>query len=351
MTKVLLRGMLVLGAACATALGVAAPAGARNDARRAQLAWAAMRQDYLDTHSGLYRRAIGSHAAAHAWPFSQALAGTLAVARLTRSTAVRREVSSRLASLDRRFRRHGLYRAQPGGDVYYDDNEWIALDLLDQQPLHPSTSAVRKAMRIFRAVADAWNADPTKTCPGGVRWTAAPGNEDRNTVSTANGAVVGLRLYALTHRPFLLAWSTRMLGWVDACMLAPDGLYWDHLRKDGSVDTTEWSYNQGSMMEAYRLLYLETGDAADLTRAESIADVTLAAFGQRWSSGEPPIFAAIFFRRLLKLARLTGHRGYVTAAQKYADWLWTARRTGLLNRAALVQVYAALALERSHLRP
>lgn len=351
MTRVLLRGMLVLGVMFATALGVAGPATARSDARRAQLAWATMRQDYLDTSSGLYRRAIGSHTAAHAWPFSQALAGMLAVARLPRSTAARREVTSRFASLDRRFRRHGLYRAKRGGDLYYDDNEWIALDLLDRHPVHPSTAAVRKAMRIFRAVADAWSGDRTKPCPGGVRWTAAAGNEDRNTVSTANGAIVGLRLYALTHRPFLLAWSTRMLDWLDQCMLAPDGLYWDHIRKDGSVDTTEWSYNQGSVMEAYRLLYLATGNATDLTKAESIANATLASFGQRWRSGEPPIFAAIFFRRLLKLARLTGDRRFVTATQRYADWLWRARRPGLLNQAALVQIYAALALEHSHLRP
>jgi hypothetical protein len=345
--RIVLRSAVALAGAAAVAFAVALPSAAGGDQRRARLAYAALQRMYVDSRSGLYRKAIGSRDAARAWPFSQALQAALSVARLPHSTAARRAVPLRFALLDRRFRRHGLYTARPGGPVYYDDNEWIALDLLNWHPLHPSKAAVRKAMRIFRAVADAWSDDPAKTCPGGVRWTDAPGNEDRNTVSTANGAIVGLRLYAVTHRPFLLAWARRMLSWLDRCMLAPDGLYWDHIRGNGRVDTTEWSYNQGSVMEAYRLLYLETGDSSNLARAESIADSTLAAFRQRWSSGEPPVFAAIFFRRLLKLARFAGPRGYVTAAQRYADRLWAARQKGLLTQAALVQVYAALALQRS----
>jgi hypothetical protein len=347
MKRAVLGCLLALSATCAAALAAAAPVAARSDARRARLAYAAMERTYLDRRSGDYRQRTGGRPGSHAWPFSQALAATLAVARLPGSKTAKQLVPSRLASLDRRFRRRGLYRSRPGGDVYYDDNEWIALDLLDWHPVHPSAAAVRKAMRIFRAVADAWSDDPTKACPGGVRWTAAPGNQDRNTVSTANGAILGLRLYALTHRPFLLGWAKRMLGWLDRCLLGPDGLYRDHIGGDGSVDTTEWSYNQGSVMEAYRLLYRVTRDTADLARAESIADTTLASFEQRWSSGEPPAFAAIFFRRLLKLSRLAPHSGYVTAAQRYADWLWAARRTGLLNQAALVQLYAALAQHRA----
>jgi predicted alpha-1,6-mannanase (GH76 family) len=341
---------LVLVAAGMSALAVAVPAAARSDVRRAHLAWVTLQRMYFDSPSGVYRGAIGSPARAHAWPFSQALAATLAVARLPRSTTVRQILPSRLAALDRRFRRNGVYQSRPGGDVYYDDNEWIALDLLNWNRVHPGQVAVRKAMRIFRAVADAWSDDPTKKCTGGARWTAAAGNQDRNTVSTANGAILGLRLYALTHRPFLLAWARRMLGWVDQCLLAPDGLYWDHIGGNGRVDTTEWSYNQGSVMEAYRLLYLSTGDGTYLTRARTIADATLATFGQRWSS-EPPVFAAIFFRRLLNLARLVPHAGYVTAAQRYADELWAARRTGLLSEAALAQVYAALALRSDPQNP
>jgi hypothetical protein len=283
----------------------------------------------------------------HAWPFSQALAATIEMARLRGPRSVAgRAVPARLATLDRRFRVHGVYHAKPKGDVYWDDNEWIAQDLLDWDAVRGSLAARRKAAQIFTAVTRAWDSSSGKRCPGGVQWTDTPGNDDRNTVSTANGAVVGLRLYLLTHRPVYLGWAQRMVGWVEQCLHDPDGLYGDHISGSGDVDSTEWSYNQGSMIEAYRLLYRATGDPADLARAESIADSTLAAFRGRWTH-EPTAFAAIFFRRLLALAADDGRKGYVAAAQRYADRLWVGPRPQLFAQAAVVQVYAALAAARA----
>jgi predicted alpha-1,6-mannanase (GH76 family) len=248
----------------------------------------------------------------------------------------------RLRKLDHRFRVHGVYRAVPDGDVYWDDNEWIAQDLLDWDTVHRSSAARRNAAQIFHAVTGAWDNNPQKVCPGGVQWTDAPGNDDRNTVSTANGAVVGLRLYLLTHQAPYLRWSQRMLGWVERCLRDSDGLYGDHVDGHGRIDRTEWSYNQGSMLEAYRLLYKATGDQADLTRAEGIADATLAGFRGRWSR-EPVAFGAIFFRRLLDLAGLDRRQEYIAAARRYAAQLWRGPRPQLFAQSALVQVYAALA--------
>jgi hypothetical protein len=339
--------VLLVAAACVVLASVAAGyAHADTDAVRARRAFRAMERVYLDRASGDYRSSPRGRVGAHAWPFSQALAATIDVARLggVRSAAGR-AVPERLRKLDSRFRVRRVYRAAPGGDVYYDDNEWIAQDLLDWDAVRGSRAARRKAAQIFDAVTRAWDGDPTKTCPGGVQWTDAPGNDDRNTVSTANGAIVGLRLYLLTRRVAYLSWSERMLSWVEGCLHDSDGLYGDHVSGDGSVDRTEWSYNQGSMLEAYRLLYRATGASADLGRAESIADATLRAFHGRWSA-EPPAFAAIFFRRLLALAALDGRRGYVAAARTYADRLWRSPRHQLFAQAALVQVYASLAARR-----
>lgn len=342
----MLRVAVRLVAALSTiALSIAAGYGRSNneDAVRAHRAYQSFERIYLDARSGDYRQTPRGRVGSHAWPFSQGLAATIEVARLggVRSAAGR-AVPARLRKLDRRFRVRGVYAAAPRGSVYWDDNEWIAQDLLDWNAVRGSPSARRKAVQIFRAVTRAWDSDSQKTCPGGVQWTDAPGNDDRNTVSTANGAIVGLRLYLLTHNAAYLRWSQRMLGWVERCLRDPDGLYGDHVSGDGSIDRTEWSYNQGSMLEAYRLLYAATGDKAALERAESIADATLAAFRGRWSR-EPTAFAAIFFRRLLALSHDDGRRHYVQAAQSYADSLWRAPRRQLFDQAALVQVYAALA--------
>jgi hypothetical protein len=326
-------------------LFLAAGYGAHSDkdAARARLAYGAMERIYLDPGSGDYRQTPRGRVGSHAWPFSQALAATLAVGRLRRSgSTARRVVPSRLRKLDSRFRAHSVYHAAPRGAVYWDDNEWIAQDLLDWDALRSSASARRKAEQIFHAVTRAWDGDQRKVCPGGVQWTDARGNDDRNTVSTANGAVVGLRLYRLTRRVSYLRWSQRMIGWVEQCLHGPDGLYGDHVQGDGSIDRTEWSYNQGSMLAAYRLLYRATGNRADLTRAEAIADAALSKFRGRWSR-EPAAFAAIFFRRLLELAAVDRRKSYVAAAQHYADNLWRAPRPQLFAQAALAQMYAALA--------
>jgi hypothetical protein len=336
--------LVLLAALCAALASVGGAYGRTDrDAVRARAGYHALERVYLDSRRGDYRQTPRGRVGSHAWPFSQALAATIAVARLggARSKA-RRAVPKRLRRLDSRFRSRGVYRAVPGGDVYYDDNEWIAEDLLDWDALHRSPSARRKAARIFQAVVRAWDGDQWKTCPGGVQWTAARGNDDRNTVSTANGAVVGLRLYLLTRREAYLRWSQRMIGWVEHCLHDTDGLYGDHIRGDGRVDRAEWSYNQGAMIEAYRLLYAATGDRTDLTRAESIADATLASFRGRWSK-EPAAFAAIFFRRLLALAAVDRRSDFVGAAQRYADLLWRKPRPQLFAQAAVVQVYAALA--------
>lgn len=320
------------------------------DAARARLSYEAMQRSLYDRRTGGYRERRGAPVGARAWPFSQALAATLALARLPETRRVATSAARRrLDRLERRFRSGDLYAAWPGGDVYLDDNEWLAEDLLAWDALTGDARARERAALVFRAAQRAWGGR-SRPCPGGVRWTFAATNRDRNTVSTANAAVVGLRLYALTRRPAYLRWSKRMLGWLDRCLLADDGLYADHIRGDGSVDRTEWSYNQGSVVAADVLLFETTGDRSALARAETLADATLARFAPRWRHGEPPEFAAVFFRRLLELAAGDGREDYVAAAQSYADATWRRRdpRTGLagsrlLDQAALVQVYAALA--------
>jgi hypothetical protein len=305
--------------------------GATVDAQRALSGYAALQRYLVDGRTGDFREMVGSASRAHAWPVSQALAAALAVARV-------RRVSTPLAVVEK-YRTGRVYAAWPGGDVYWDDNEWLAQDFLAAG----DAASVRRAAAIFGAVVRAWDGDESKPCAGGVQWTDAPGNDDRNTVSTVNGALVGLELYVRTHAASTLFWSRKMLDWVDACMLADDGLTWDHIDRTGSVDTTHWSYNEGSLIGA---LVLD----GQVDRAEQVADRALQYYAARWTS-EPPEFASIFFVNLLRLAAVDGRKRYVTAAQRYADELWSTRRdphTGLygprlLDQAAAVRLDAALA--------
>jgi hypothetical protein len=333
--------------AFACLLAVVAPAHAARsvDPGRAVASYVAMEHYLFDSSTSTFPEQP-------AWPISQALSATIAVAGIRGAdTDAAAHAAMGFRQLAPLRQQGGLYRARADSAIYYDDNEWIAQDLLDWNAYRRDPASVAQAEAIFAGVVKAWDGDSSTPCSGGVYWTTDAAVRDRNTVSTANGAVVGLRLYALTHRPVFLYWARRMLGWVNACMLSPDGLYWDHVASDGTVDRREWSYNQGSPIAAYLLLYKTTGDRSALARAEQLADGTLSAFSGRWLS-EPPEFAAIFFQHVLELAAVDGRTQYVAAAQAYADAVWDALRdpetgllsTGLLGQAAFVQLYAHLAL-------
>jgi hypothetical protein len=330
--------------------------GDRNAFRAAVSYWA-MRHTFFDRVTGRYRESEAGSAPAHAWPYSQALSATLAMTAVPkRGRLYVRDAAQRVSGLDRYLRKDGAFAASiaTDGPVYYDDNEWIALELLRWYELRHAHSALARAERIFAIVVNAWDADPAHACPGGVFWTNARGNDDRNTVTTATGALLGLDLYAVTHSPAQLRWSKQMLSWLTQCMLAPDGLLWDHLTFDGTRDESHWSYNQGTAIGANVLLYRLTADENALSSAETLADKSLAYFD---TTREPPFFLAIFFRNLLDLAGVDGNSGYRAAAQAYADSVWDRLhdpRTGLfrfggkrpvqlLEQAAMVQIYALLA--------
>ena len=348
---------LVVAATLSVPAVAAAPIASNANASRAIQAYWAMQRYLFDARSGSYREGVGKRSGAHAWPISQAIAATIAVARLPGADpGIARGARRRIERLED-LRAGAVYTASAGGSVYYDDNEWIAQDLLDVDAAWRDAAARQRAAEIFDAVVRAWDSDPSHPCAGGIVWTEAPSNDDRNTVTTANGALLGLRLHALTQRSRLLHWSQRMLNWLDRCMLAPNGLYWDHIDANGVVDYTHWSYNQGSLIGADVLLYRQTHDANELARAEALADVTLAYFAGPKLESEPPEFAAIFFRNLLVLAAIDGRSQYIDAAQAYADAAWAQRdaRTNLasfgrpvrlLEQAAIVQIYSALATAR-----
>jgi uncharacterized protein YyaL (SSP411 family) len=357
------RLVLALIAILLSALPLTSPARGDRNAYRAAVSFWAMQRVFLDRSTGLYREVPGEPQAARAWPFSQALSATIAVSGMpVRGRLYVHEARRRLAMLERYRRPDGAYASVigPSGAVYYDDNEWIGLELLRWYSLQHGRAALARAAHLFHLVTRAWDDDETHLCRGGVFWTDAPGNDDRNTVTTATGALLAMRLYAVTHNKGYVHWAQRMLAWVDACMLAPDALLWDHLGPGGVLDRNHWSYNQGTAIGAYALLYELTDDRHALERGEELADASLAYFDRSPGGSEPPFFLAIFFRNLLSLEAVDGEARYRVEAQTYANAVWdrvrdpttgvfrfaVGRPSELLEQAAMVQIYAALTTAR-----
>jgi hypothetical protein len=132
-------------------------------------------------------------------------------------------------------------------------------------------------------------------------------------------------------------------------------LYHDHVNPGGSVNTTIWSYNQGTMVGAGVLLYQITGNASYLTAAENTAGAAVSYFGTGTTlENQGPAFNAIYFRDLFVLSQIQPNSTYGTEAQAYATYMWTQRNAsglflqngqtnGVNGTAPMVEIYSLLA--------
>ena len=320
----------------------------------AERVYGAMRRRFAFA-DGLYAADDTRHSYAHVWPLSQALAASLAFgSKRGHNGAAARADALRTVHALSYYRLARGYNSVPvppldrGGNLYFDDNNWIALDLLAGYRLLGPRAMLRGAEGVFQFLASGWDTNTADACAGGVFWGRPPLRPIRTTVSTANAALVALRLYQATGKRTYLAWAQRMYGWVSRCLAAPDGLYYDHLDSHGNVSRQEWSYNQGAMIAAGVLLAQATGQRSYLDQAQASARAALAHYGASGYRGEPPIFVAIFFGDLNLLQRVAPVPSYRTALRSYLRRRVTLRANGrfgtsLVFQAAAAQLYSLAA--------
>jgi hypothetical protein len=310
-------------------------------AERAAAIYEAMqRAFYVPDRRGLYREtAARDSAVAYVWPFSRALLATLCLAGIGGLEATyRAAVYDRLRGLERYWTGSAYASAvvPPGGDVYYDDNVWIALALILCYRLG-LTAELDRAQRLFSFGWAGWHRDAREPHPGGVFWVQQGvgyglSNHDRGAGATAANAELGLHLRELIgpavdgHDA-----ATTMLDWVSRHLDASgngSGPFLNAVRRDGSIDTNVWSYNQGVMLGARVLQYRVTGDVGSVRLAEAIARQTLSTFGAFKSGNHPPTFNAMCFQNMLMLHPVSHDRGLagemLAAMQGYAEWTWDA---------------------------
>jgi predicted alpha-1,6-mannanase (GH76 family) len=331
-------------------------------------------------------------AAAHLWPTARAFAGAVDLlgvhSELLGGFDAESAVTAHLRALEAYWDAAAelpsyasdVIGSRFGGDRYYDDNAWVGLALVQLERLRPGRGHGQRAQTLFRFAVAGWDARPDVPSPGGVFWVeqgrgTGRRNHDRNTVSNAPNAQLGLHLAELADGSSDARGSARahdMYAWVNGTLDAgrdagapATGLFFDKLRGDGTVDRTLWTYNQGSMIGANVLLARQAGAGGAgttggpyLARAEAIAANALRHYAGAYER-QPPAFNAILFRNLLQLHVATvdaGLReGIRDAMASYAEAAWNAhrdrhdrfrfRRGGptLLDQSAMVQVFALLA--------
>jgi hypothetical protein len=341
------------------------------DPARAQLAFEAMQKGYYILGSGLYKGEPFSFL----WPFSQALAATVSLANVPALRAsMTRELKARMVGLrsyldlNNSGALEGTYASTlgafdgtaappvgPGGAKYYDDNDWVGIELVRLYRLTHETAALGSAEAIMAFEMAGWQASPELGCPGGLPFSNLLENTDRNTITTAPAAELALQLYRVTGNAQYLQFAGQAYEWVRTCLLEPNNLYGDHVNRKGVIEPHLYSYTQGVMIGAGTLLYQATGDSAYLYEARQTAAAAIAYFTPERLGAENPFFPSIYFRNLMYLDAVTHDPPGPKIAQAYVDYAWQHLRlpndlfvagsppTGqLLVQAAIVQIYALL---------
>lgn len=239
------------------------------------------------------------------------------------------------------------------GDIYYDDNAWIALSLLDAYHILKDPWYLKRAQEIFLLLED--GADRTKHLPasGGVLWTQRKDNLYTATVSTASSAQVAVRLYLLSQDDRYLKFAKVNFEWVLRRLTADNGLFADGVEKDGRTEHTQWSYNQGLMIGDGVLLFQATGERRYLDVAIGIAQASLKHFKANVLWQQMPIFNATFFKSLMLLDEVVPDLHYRELMTRYASRMLAHvdfdngiflqdRYPRSLDQAAAVQMFALM---------
>ena len=348
----------------------------RGNPARALIAFQAMQKAFYIQGSGLY----AGEPFSYLWPFSTALAATVSLANVPPlASAMGRELHARLIGLHAYLDTNnsgasdGTFLstlpafdgtvappAGPGGAKYYDDNDWVGIELMRAYRLTRDPGVLGSAEGIMAFEMEGWQTDPTLGCPGGITFSNLADNTDRNTVTTAPAAELAVQLYRATHAIGYLQFAEKAYEWVRGCLLQQGGLYADHVDRQGRVEPTLWSYNQGTMIGAGTLLYQATHNSAYLYEARQTAKSALAYFNPQRLAEENPFFPAVYFRNVLYLDSVTHDPPGPKVAQAYVDYAWQNQRLNnnlfvagsppgaqLLVQSAFVQIYALLSSKPS----
>ena len=223
------------------------------------------------------------------WPYSQVL----------HAYALSDPVSgpARFPGLARGLRAYrdpkGAYRETPvRGDRYYDDNAWVALALMQHQAFSADDTWRERAAGIEKFIETGF--DPQT---GAIRWV-----EDGDTLNACStGAAALLRI--LLDKPI-----DAELDFL-ASLRNSEGLVRDHVRADGTIEPSVYSYNQGLLLAAaMRAGHRQLADEA------AAAGAAFFTVERLWD--QPVCFNAVYVKAQLRHGQDDNVRRY---AQRLAD--------------------------------
>lgn len=174
---------------------------------------------------------------------------------------------------------HGGYRESVGrGSRFFDDNAWVGLAFLQRHMFTGGSRSKQRAKDVDEFVQTGLDSD------GGILWVE--GGDTLNACSTGAGAL----LHTLVGGDI-----RRSLGFL-ADLRNSHGLVQDHVRADGSIEPSIYSYNQGLLIAA-----AERAGRTDLAREASEAGEAHFTAQRLWD--QPLAFNAIYAKAQLRMGR------------------------------------------------
>src|SRR6185437_9989344 len=201
----------------------------RGNPARALLAFEAMQRYYYVRGSGLY----AGEPFSYLWPFSQALAATVSMSNIAGlPVSLKGELHARLIGLRTYLDQNnsgapeGTYTSTlaafdgtvappvgPGGAKYYDDNDWVGIELARVYKKTHNAGALGYAEGIMAFEIAGYSTDPTLACAGGIPFANTVANTDRNTITTGPAAELAVQLYEITGNAEYLRFAETAYNW------------------------------------------------------------------------------------------------------------------------------------------
>ncbi len=204
-------------------------------------------------------------------------------------------------------------------DSYLDDTGWWGLAWLQFYTMTGDASYLQTAETDASYVHQQWDTNAS-SCGGvgGVYWEITSSG-DIGRVSISNEVFLELTawLYNVTKNSTYLSWAQAEWAWLSGSgLITSSNLVYDGFNGNCQQSGTYWSYNQGVILAGLAQLYVATGNASLLTKAEDIATAAigkLAPSGVLKDSCEPSgcgndgvSFKGIFVRDLRMMATIAG---------------------------------------------
>ena len=202
----------------------------------------------------------------------------------------------------------GYNTCEGTGDIFFDDNIWVARNMLFAYEVFDDKEYLKEAIRVTNFVYTGWNDEI-----GGLVWNenglgsgATEQELERGLSANACSIIVSSELYQITGDETYLKWALKFYEFCKKMQDCKSGMYYNGIhtiitpegnRSNGEINKDLYSYNPGSMIIADILLYKVTGKGDYLSDAKFVAKASYEGFvsnenGIKYYTGYP-WFAAI----------------------------------------------------------